>query len=91
MLQVDRLRLEGDAEGQAHRITELHSVIAELSRKLDRQRSAVITEETEQDPDRNDGLEEGHDGMPTTSIQDDDVVDPEADSSGVATGRNIAY
>ncbi|KAK3921926.1 Colorectal mutant cancer protein [Frankliniella fusca] len=55
--EVERLRLEGDAESQAQRITELHSVIAELSRKLDRQRSAVIAEEA---VDEEEDLE--HDG-----------------------------
>ncbi|XP_034235458.1 colorectal mutant cancer protein [Thrips palmi] len=85
--EVERLRLEGDAEVQAHRITELHSVIAELSRKLDRQRSAVIAEENDQEQDRDDGQGDGHDGMPTTSLLDDEVViEPEADCSDFEEG-----
>ncbi|XP_049525466.1 colorectal mutant cancer protein-like [Dermacentor silvarum] len=49
-LQVSRDqedRLEQQAQRYEERITELHSVIAELSKKLDIQRSAVIKEEDE--------------------------------------------
>lgn len=48
LLQLDRLRLEGDAEVQSQRVTELQCVIAELSRKLERQRSAAIAEDEEE-------------------------------------------
>lgn len=42
-------RLDGQAQRYEERLTELHSVIAELSRKLERQRSHVIREDEEED------------------------------------------
>ncbi|XP_076309439.1 colorectal mutant cancer protein-like isoform X2 [Tachypleus tridentatus] len=53
--QLDRLRLARDSENRLEqqaqryeeRLTELHSIIAELSRKLDSQEAAVIKEEDE--------------------------------------------
>lgn len=38
-------RAEVQAQRYEERLTELHSVIAELSRKIDRQRALVIREE----------------------------------------------
>jgi hypothetical protein len=51
--QLEKLRLVAETEERAElqaqryeeRLTELHSVIAELSRKIDRQRALVIREE----------------------------------------------
>lgn len=49
--EAQALRAEQRAEQQSirheERLTELHSVIAELSRQLERQRANVITEEDE--------------------------------------------
>lgn len=52
-LQLEKVRVERESEDRLdsqaqryeERLTELHSVIAELSRKIDQQRINVITEE----------------------------------------------
>jgi TolA-binding protein len=65
LFQIEKLRvsresedrLEAQAQRYEERLTELHSVIAELSRKLERQRSHVIREDEEEEEE----LEENED------------------------------
>lgn len=82
--ELERLRLEGDADTQTQRVTELHCVIAELSRKLERQRGAVIAEAEEAeeaddlpatvgDGDRQQGEVHPHDADVCSDFEESDV------------------
>ncbi|XP_068082210.1 colorectal mutant cancer protein isoform X2 [Anabrus simplex] len=108
--QLEKLRLVADTEERAElqaqryeeRLTELHSVIAELRRKIDRQRSLVIREEDDVISENEDqDLSRDAEGSTTnladdSELQDGDRTIGDADSSSaeidnraVEAGHNL--
>lgn len=62
-------RLDLQAQRYEERLTELHSVIAELSRKIERHKSLVIQEEEEEEAEAEAEGDEGATHSPDTQSQ----------------------
>ncbi|ROT73250.1 Colorectal mutant cancer protein [Penaeus vannamei] len=70
-------RLDSQAQRYEERLTELHSVIAELSRKIDQQRINVITEEEAAVPEDYSQSELSHDQHDATEDSTSEAVESE--------------
>ncbi|XP_049785034.1 colorectal mutant cancer protein isoform X1 [Schistocerca cancellata] len=86
--QLEKLRLVAETEERAElqaqryeeRLTELHSVIAELTRKIERQRSLVIREEEDvisENENEDQDLSRDAEGSTTNLVDDSELQDPD--------------
>ena len=95
-VERDQLRQQ-DPERYEERIVELHSVIAELSRKLELGKDDVIPEESEIEEEEDDNEEENEGSYVSDSCLDDedhdedDVVDLEDDEQRVPFDHDRYY
>ncbi|XP_063231776.1 colorectal mutant cancer protein isoform X2 [Bacillus rossius redtenbacheri] len=82
-IQLERIRdavdaeekLDGQAQRYEERLTELHSVIAELSRKIDRQRTLVIREEEDVSETEDQDISRDAEGSTTHLADDSELQD----------------
>nr|CAD7572362.1 unnamed protein product [Timema californicum] len=101
--QLEKIRLATETEEKLdiqslryeERLTELHSVIAELSRKIDRQRALVIREEDDISENEDQDISRDAEGSTThladdSELQDVDRTLGDADSSSGENDHKVA-